>query len=171
MVHTRTSSDVHITSKRYTYDRLTTSVFDTVRFTFATVWCTWTLASSFARLRTHNLIFTILSLKEAAEPENATAITIDEHSIELRWVNNPANGDYRIEVYRAIPEAEDFTAIVNVSSDSSSYLQQGLDSGALYIFSIAQYFAGHLGQKAEFIANITSKYMHLISISGLTIYY
>ena len=120
------------------------------------------MASGFALLCTHHLIFTILSLKEAAEPENVTAITIDEHSIELRWANNPANGDYRIEVYRAIPEAEDFTAIVNVSSDSSSLLQQGLESGAGYVFSIAQYFAGHLGQKAEFIVNITSKYMHLI---------
>ena len=94
---------------------------------------------------------------EALAPWNVTAITIDEHSIGLSWANDPGKGDYQIMVTLVYPPPQLLVASLNVSSESSYYKQEGLQSGSLYSFGIMHYFAGTISNM-ENARRSTSKY-------------
>ena len=64
-------------------------------------------------------------------------------------------------VKREYPKPEMVVASLNVSSESSYYKQEGLESGVLYTLGVRHYFAGTISYLAD-AGNSTSKYDSVI---------
>ena len=100
-------------------------------------------------------------------PWGVVATTVDEHTIELSWVNDPGLGHYTI-VKEVIIPPQHGQHLVNASSTASSHLFTNLDSGVMYGFRVSHYYLQHGIEKAsllsESVANCTGKLFRTYSV-------
>ena len=94
-------------------------------------------------------------------PWGVVATTVDEHTIELSWVNDPGLGHYTIIMEVVGIRGHHF---MNASSTASSHLFINLDSGVLYTFRMAHYYLQNNIEKEslmnEPVANCTGRLSH-----------
>ena len=100
-------------------------------------------------------------------PWGIVATTVDEHTIELSWVNNPGFGLYTINIDAELPPGPK-NRLVNASSTASSHLFTNLDSGTVYSF-VMVYFTrkndlNKYSEPSDPVVNCTGKLLHTCNL-------